>query len=257
MPVLIPEKHEDLESLERAILGMESLGRSFIVDPILDPIQFGFTNSLIRYVEIKKRFPKAEIMMGIGNITELTHVDTSGMNTLLIGICSELGINNILTTEVSGHARRAVKEADLARRIMFAAKENQILPKHIHAGLMALHEPSPFPYDLPEIKELSTQITDPSFRIQNSAEGIHIFNRDGLYSSEEPFDLYPHLNVENDSAHAFYLGVELARAQIAWQLGKRYNQDQRLAWGCASEIIAEESDPHSYKPAGTTLQKKK
>jgi hypothetical protein len=26
--------------------------------------------------------------------------------------------------------------------------------------------------------------------------------------------------------------VELARAQIAWQLKKRYNQDEELQWGC-------------------------
>ena len=30
-------------------------------------------------------------MMGIGNVTELTHADTIGMNALLFGIASELG----------------------------------------------------------------------------------------------------------------------------------------------------------------------
>ena len=64
---------------------------------------------------------------------------------------------------------------------MFAAKEHDTLPKHIDPGLMALHEISPFPYSLEEIKELAGQITDPSFRIQTSAEGVHIFNRDGLH----------------------------------------------------------------------------
>ena len=37
--------------------------------------------------------------------------------------------------------------------------------------------------------------------------------------------------LENDASHAFYLGVELARAQIAWQLKKRYVQDEELSWG--------------------------
>jgi hypothetical protein len=45
--------------------------------------------------------------------------------------------------------------------------------------------------------------------------------------------LFPQLGLENDASHAFYMGVELARAQIAWQLGKRYVQDQELDWGCA------------------------
>ena len=52
------------------------------------------------------------MMLGVGNITELTHADTSGMNALLLGICSELNINHILATEVSKRACRAIREAD-------------------------------------------------------------------------------------------------------------------------------------------------
>lgn len=255
-PILIPETHEDLASLDRAISIMQGKNRSFIVDPILDPIHFGFTQSIVRYYEVRKKYPDIEMMLGVGNITELTHADTAGMNALLLGICSELNINQILATEVSRHACRAVKEADKVRRIMFAAKEQDTLPKHIDASLMALHETSPFPYSQDEIKELASQITDPSYRIQTSAEGVHIFNRDGLHTAIDPFDLYPKLAVENDAGHAFYLGVELARAEIAWQLGKRYNQDQPLSWGCATDTTEQTVDLHSFKPAGTTLTKK-
>ncbi len=255
-PILIPETHEDLASLDRAIALMQAKNRPFIVDPILDPIHFGFTQSIVRYYEVRKNHPDIEIMMGVGNITELTHADTAGMNALLLGICSELNINQILATEVSRHACRSVKEADKARRIMFAAKEQDTLPKHIDSGLMALHETSPFPYSQDEIKELASQITDPSYRIQTSAEGVHIFNRDGLYTATDPFDLYPKLAVKDDVGHAFYLGVELARAEIAWQLGKRFNQDQPLDWGCATDVAEQAIDLHSFKSAGTTLAKK-
>ena len=256
IPILIPEKHQDLASLDRAISIMQAKNRHFIVDPILDPLHFGFTKSIVRYHEVRKNHPDIEIMLGVGNITELTHADTVGMNTLLLGICSELNINHILATEVSKHTCRAIKEADLARRIMYAAKEHESLPKHIDSGLMALHETAPFPYPMQEIKELADQITDPSFRIQTSSEGIHIFNRDGFHSATDPFDLYPNLQVEQDGGHAFYLGVELARAQIAWQLGKRFTQDQALTWGCATDDSEQIVDLHSFKPAGTTLQKK-
>jgi dihydropteroate synthase-like protein len=256
IPVLIPETHEDLASLDRAISIMQAKNRPFIVDPILDPIHFGFTQSIVRYYEVRKKHPDIEIMMGVGNITELTHADTAGMNALLLGICSELNINQILATEVSRHACRAVKEADKARRIMFAAKEQDTLPKHIDASLMALHETSPFPYTQDEVNELASQITDPSYRIQTSAEGVHIFNRDGLHRATDPFDLYPKLAVKDDAGHAFYLGVELARAEIAWQLGKRFNQDQPLDWGCAVDVADQTVDLHSFKPAGTTLAKK-
>jgi len=254
-PVLIPEQHDDLASLDRAVAAMQAKARPFLVDPILDPIHFGFTASIVRYHEVRQRHPGVEMMMGVGNITELTHADTLGMNALMLGICSELDINHILTTEVSAHACRAVKEADLARRILYTAKAQQALPKHINPGLMALHEPKPFPNTLDEIKEWAAQITDPSYRIQVSQEGVHIFNRDGFYSGVDPFDLYPSLNVGNDGGHAFYLGVELARAEIAWQLGKRFTQDEKLAWGCANQAIDSTVDLHSFKPVGSTLKK--
>ena len=254
-PILIPEKHEDLASLDRAIEIMQAKNRDFIVDPILDPLHFGFTDSVVRYHAVRKKHPTIEMMMGVGNITELTHADTAGMNALLLGMCSELNINSILATQVSKHACRAVKEADLARRIMYAAKQQDTLPKHIDAGLMALHEVSPFPYSYEEIKDLAGQIKDPNYRVQISSEGIHIFNRDGLYSAVDPFELYPKLKVETDGGHAFYLGVELARAEIAWQLGKRFTQDQSLTWGCATDQLEQTVDLHTFKPVGTTLKK--
>ncbi len=256
IPILIPEHHEDLASLDRAITLMQNKNKPFIVDPILDPIHFGFTQSIVRYYQVRTLHPEIEMMMGVGNITELTHADTVGMNALLLGICSELNINHILTTEVSRHACRAVKEADRARRIMLAAKEQGTLPKHVDSSLMTVHEASPFPYTTQEVKELASQITDPSYRIQTSAEGMHIFNRDGIHTATDPFDLYPKLGVQNDAGHAFYLGVELARAEIAWQLGKRYSQDQALAWGCAVDLNETAVDLHTFKPAGSTLQKK-
>ena len=254
-PILIPEKHEDLASLDRAIEIMQAKNRDFIVDPILDPLHFGFTDSVVRYHTVRKKHPTIEMMMGVGNITELTHADTAGMNALLLGMCSELNINSILATQVSKHACRAVKEADLARRIMYAAKQQDTLPKHIDPGLMALHEVSPFPYSYEEIKDLAGQIKDPNYRVQISSEGIHIFNRDGLYSAVDPFELYPKLKVETDGGHAFYLGVELARAEIAWQLGKRFTQDQSLTWGCATDQLEQTVDLHNFKPVGTTLKK--
>lgn len=254
-PVIIPETHTDLDSLDRAIKIMQAKNRPFVVDPILDPIHFGFTASIVRYHKVRQNHPNVEMMLGVGNITELTHADTAGMNALLMGICSELNINHILATEVSNHAARAIKEADLARRIMFAAKEHDTLPKHIHSGLMALHEPAAFPYSLDEIQELAAQIKDPSYRIQISENAVHIFNRDGFHSATDPFELFPKLGVENDGGHAFYLGVELARAEIAQKLGKRFNQDQSLDWGCAVDSTESEIDLHTFKPAGTTLKK--
>jgi dihydropteroate synthase len=255
-PILIPQIHGDLSSVDAAIEAMQRKNRPFIVDPILDPIHYGFTASIARNYEFRQRYPEVEMMLGVGNITELTHADTSGMNALLLGICSELNINHILATEVSKHACRAIKEADSARRIMYAAKQADSLPKHIAADLLTVHDTAPFPYSREEIEALAGEIRDPSYRVQISSDGLHIFNRDGLHSAQDPFQLYPKLGVENDGGHAFYLGVELARAEIAWQLGKRFTQDQQLSWGCAVQGKESEADLHTFKPAGTTLKRR-
>ncbi|NOS97951.1 MAG: dihydropteroate synthase, partial [Methylotenera sp.] len=193
-----------------------------------------FTDSIVRYQKLRKKYPKIQIMMGVGNLTELTDADTTGINALLFGMISELNINAVLATSVSPHAVNAIAEADNARRVMHAAKLDDRLPRGYSNGLLGLHDRRPFTYSATEIQEVAAMIKDPSFRIQVSDAGIHIYNRDGLHEALDPFALYPHLQVENDASHAFYLGVELARAQIAYQLKKRYVQDQELNWGVAT-----------------------
>ena len=235
-PVLIPAKPHSLASLYRAIDLCIKNGKPFIADAILDPIHFGLTDSIVRYQKLRKKYPDIEIMMGIGNLTELTDADTTGINALLFGIISELDVNAVLATSVSPHAVHAIAEADIARRMMFAAKQDSRLPRGYSNDLLGLHDRRPFTYNEVEIREIAAQIKDPSFRIQVSESGMHIYNRDGLFEHTDPFALYPHLKVDDDASHAFYLGVELARAQIAWQLKKRYVQDQELDWGAANSV---------------------
>src|SRR2546422_5792329 len=69
--------------------------------------------------------------MGIGNITELTAADTTGVNALLVAICEEVGVRAVLTTEVIPWARGAVREIDIARRLMHHAVTRQALPKGV------------------------------------------------------------------------------------------------------------------------------
>ena len=254
-PVLVPREPGDLASLERAIDLLQASGRPFIADPILDPIHFGFTESIVRYHDLRRAHPAVEIMMGVGNLTELTEADTTGINAVLMGFISEMGITNILTTQVSPHCRSVVREADRARRLMYRAREESSLPKHIDSGLTALRELSPFPYGPAEIREFAAGVRDANFRVQVSAEGIHVYNRAGLWTHQDPFDFYEHLGVEQDGGHAFYLGVELARAQIAWQLGKRYVQDNRLHWGCILPPETPQTD--AYQAPGPTMKQRR
>ena len=252
-PILIPRVPSDEASLYEAIETMQRRGGAFLADAILDPIPFGLTESIVRYHRLRARFPEVPIMMGTGNVTELTEADTSGISAVLFGIASELKVAAVLTTQVSEHARRAVREADWARRIMHAAARLNTLPKGISDQLMTVHAKHPFPDTPEEIEEVAALVRDANFRVQVSRSGLHVYNRDGLLLAQDPFELWPRLRLGDDAAHAFYMGVELARAEIAWRLGKRYVQDQPLDWGCAAERAAE--DLSRWCAPGTTMPK--
>ena len=253
-PILIP-KDGDMVSLYDCIDRCIENKRIFIADPILDPINYGFTQSITRYSELRKRYPDIHIMMGTGNVTELTHADTTGMTMILMGIISELKINHILTTEVSKHCRTVIKESDLARRIILAASLGNTTPKHINSGLLTTHEEDPIRYNAQEVEELFEQVKDSSYRIMNTDDGVNLFNKKGLQVAIDPFDFFEKIDVGDDTGHAFYLGVELARAQIAHQLGKTYEQDEELKWGC---LVDEKIDDKlEFKEQGPTFKKKK
>lgn len=251
VPVLVPAPAGDLDSLCRAAEQMQRRGRPFIVDSILDPLPFGFTASILRYAQLRHRLPEARTMMGIGNLTELTDADTTGVNALLFGMIAELGITDVLAVQVSPHCRSAIREADRARRLMHAAKTAQRLPANLDGGLMALHDRRPYASNPAEIADTAARIRDANYRIEVAADGIHIYNRHRHRVAQSALDLYPVLGVESDGAHAFYLGIELARAEVAWQLGKRYVQDEGLTWGVA---VGAAPRPAAHQAPGPTLE---
>ena len=189
--------------------------------------------------------------MGTGNVTELTDADTAGMNALLIGIASELNINNVLVVKVSDHALKGVEETDLARKIMYQSKKDNSLPVGYDSGLISLHEKKPFNSN-EDIIETSKMIKDSNFRIQVSNKGVHLYNRDGHYVEQDPFAFFPKVQLNDDGGHAFYIRVETPRAQTAWELGKKYVQDEELNWGCASRI-KKFVDLTKFKKPGPTM----
>ena len=153
-PVLIPDTPDDLDSLDATIAHLRELGKPFLVDPIIEPIGTGFAASLGRYLEVRRRHPDAEMLMGIGNLTELTEADTTGVTALLLGFCQELGIRNVLTTEVIDWARGAVREAVLAAKLMHFAQQEGTPPKHVDGRLLTIKDEEVRPYTEAELREL-------------------------------------------------------------------------------------------------------
>jgi len=251
-PVLVPAAHGDLASLLRAAETADKRGIAAILDPVLDPIHFGFMPSLSRYAELRRLLPAAEILMGTGNLTELTDADSGGVTAALIGICSELAIRNVLVVQVSQHTRRTLQEHDAARRIMYAARADHSLPRDYGHAMLQLHDRDPFPTSPEEIAALARQVRDGNFRIETAADGIHVYARNVHHVATDALSLFPRLGVSGDAPHAFYLGTELAKAEIAWRLGKRYRQDEPLDWGCA--VDREPEDLTRLREAGHTLR---
>jgi dihydropteroate synthase-like protein len=232
-PVLIPETPADLDSLDAAIAGLERLGKAYLVDPILEPINFGFAASLNRYFEVRRRHPQAEMLMGIGNLTELTEADTTGMSALLLGYCQELGIRNVLTTEVINWARGVVRETDLARQLMHYAQQTGSLPKHLDSRLLTVREAELTPYTEAELRAMQAEIADANYRIFADESRIYVFNADRFVQGDDILQIFDQLEVD-EATHAFYLGVELSKAHLAMRLGKNYRQESPLDWGYRS-----------------------
>ena len=253
VPVLIPARHGDLESLVRACERLDRAGRPYLADPILDPIHFGFTQSLVplpgpapppargRDADGRRQPHRAH------RCRHHRHHHAADGHLLGAGDPQRAGGPGqpaLPPRREGGRAWRGGSCSPPARRAR--------PPQGLDPGLLCLRDRRPFPDTPAEIAELAAAVTDPNFRIEVAEDGLHVYNRDGHHVASDPFDLFPRLGLGPDAGHAFYLGVELARAEIAYRLGKRYSQDEPLGWGCAVERRAEPST--HLKAAGATLE---
>ncbi len=228
--VVIPDFGEGLDTLERNIATLARWDVPYLIDPIVEPIGFGFMASLERYAEVHRRYPEAAQLMGIGNITELTSADSTGVNALLIAICEETGVRAVLTTEVIPWARGSVREIDVARRLMHYALRHRSLPKGVDDRLLTVKDPVVLEYAEEELRQLHAAVTDPNFRIFADRQTITVFNHEIFVRGTDIQEIFSRLGVD-EATHAFYLGRELMKAKLAITLGKTYRQEGSLAWG--------------------------
>lgn len=245
-PVLIPHDPEDLDALDRDVARIAALreeaaaagridpardGRPpFYVDPILPPLMQGFAPALGRYLEVRRRHPDVEILMGTGNVTELAEADTTGMSAVLLGFAQEVGIRAVLTTEVVGWARGVVRETVRAAQIMHVAQRAARPPKHLDDGLVTLNDERVRTPPEAELRAMQEQVTDPNVRLYADEDALYAFTGDRFVKGDDLFEVFDALEID-DPTHAFYLGKELMKATIARGLGKQYRQEGPLHWG--------------------------
>jgi dihydropteroate synthase-like protein len=243
--VAIPDDFATLGGLDETIELLADAKVPLRIDPVIEPIGCGFAASLGRYLEVRRRYPDAEMMMGIGNLTELTDADSAGINVVLLGFCQEVGIRSVLTTQVINWARSSVRECDLARRLVFHAIHEGIPPKHIEPRLVTLRDEKVVEFGQPSLDDLAAQIKDHNYRVFAEGGQLHLVSAHLHLTERDPFLLFERLlhpgfggaadkhsaPTNIDPSHAFYLGYELAKAATALTLGKQYRQDEALDWG--------------------------
>ncbi len=230
--VAVPDQPETLAGLDDTIEFLDKAGVPCRVDPVLEPIGFGFAASLGRYLEVRRRYANLPMLMGVGNVTELTGVDSAGVNVMLLGFCQEVGIHSVLTTEVSNWCRSSVHELDLARRLVHYACRQRLLPKRLEPDLVMLRDPRLREHGPEGLAELARSITDSNFRLFAERGTLYAFTGHLFLEGTDPWALFQEMQkgAQIDPGHAFYLGYELAKAVTALTLGKNYVMYQALRW---------------------------
>jgi dihydropteroate synthase-like protein len=238
--VVVPDDPRSLTGLDQTIEALANAGVRLRIDPVLEPIGFGFAQSLGRYLQVRDHYPDAEMMMGIGNLTELTDADSAAINVLLLGFCEELGIRSVLTTQVINWARSSVRECDLARRLAHYSIRHRVLPKHLEPRLVMLRDSTVIDPPAEDLDRLAHEIKDANYRIFVAGGEVHVVSHDLHLHDADPFLLFDQLRQSGpdgglpknlDPVHSFYLGYEMCKAATAAALGKQYQQDESLDWG--------------------------
>ncbi len=236
--VVIPDSLDLLDSFDESIAFLVERDVPIRIDPILEPIGLGLATSLWRYMDMRRRYPEHAMMMGIGNLSEMTDVDSAGLNVLLMGICQEIGVRSVLTTEVINWARTSVRECDLARRIVHHAVQHRVPAKHLMNELILLRDHKLRPFGDTQLDQMACQIKDFNVRLFAERGQLHALRAGKRFADADPFSLFEMLLDDApdriDNVHAFYLGFEMCKAVTALHLSKEYQQDETLDWGYLS-----------------------
>lgn len=247
--VAIPDAPADVASLEATVEHLTAAGVRYRIDPVLEPVGFGFAASLGRYLDARRRYPDAGMLMGVGNLTELTDADSAAINVLLLGFCQELGIRSVLTTQVINWAQSCVRECDAARRLVYHAVRKRVLPKHVSPALVMLRDPAVARFGPAELDRMAHQIKDHNYRIFVEDGQVHVLSAGVHLAGDDAFELLASVQEQArrplSAEHAFYLGYELAKALTALTLGKQYEQDEALSWGLLTR--PERSRHHQFE----------
>ncbi|CAD6491946.1 MAG: hypothetical protein DIAAKJNI_00177 [Candidatus Argoarchaeum ethanivorans] len=253
--VIIPNlKHDastkaNIRSLEKNIAAAKEYKIKYIIaDPVLDAINHGFSKSVIRFMEFHKRNPDVPLFFGVGNVSELVDIDSTGVNGLLAGIGSEIGASILFTPEFSDKNKGSIRELKIASEMMVLSKHRESAPKDLGIDLLRLKEKRRRPFDIPPpmfipVRALTGWELDPAGCVKISITEGNVQNgkildgmivashRNGVVigrNASEVLDTLIERRFVSTLRHAGYLGRELARAELALNLGRSFVQDDEF-----------------------------
>ncbi|MCW3992132.1 MAG: dihydropteroate synthase-like protein [Candidatus Bathyarchaeota archaeon] len=239
-----------VDNIERAKdLGLDKV----IADPVLEPpLHPGLMESLRAYQLFRQLDAETPVLFGLGNVTELIDVDSTGVNGLLAALASEVGADLLFTPEFSAKARGSVRELAAASRMMFLARRKRMVPKDLGLDLLVLKEKRwrEEPYDrgvekraeVVEAERDAELVEDRAgwFKIEIDRERRLIAAAHFTYDGENPDVIVKgrgarevYMTIINRGLvskldHAAYLGRELVKAEMALRLGRSYVEDEDL-----------------------------
>ncbi len=244
---------ERVKFLEETIAKAKKLGvKHCLADLIVEPQEI--LESFIAFKEFAAKNPDVPLFIGISNVTELFDADSVGLNAILARLSSEVGGSILLATEKSTKAKGTVAEEVAAAKMMFLAKKRGSVPKDLGIDLLVLKDKRSHeePYDSQIEKTAKTEIAPDTLPLATldslGAFKIAVDRKQGLLVATHylPSDLNKPVNIIKGKTaeviyqkilekglvsrldHAAYLGVELAKAEIALKTGKSYVQDLPL-----------------------------
>jgi len=233
------EKVEMLESLDEKCKDITTIS-DLLLDPINSP---SLTDAIISYQLYRKRNPTKQLFFGVGNVSELLDADSNGVNAVLSGIASELGVSILFTPEASLKTKNSINELKTASNMMFIAKMRKSIPKNVGINLIQLkdaYKKDDVSIDTNNLKHIEAVAdgkfipdTKGSFKIiveDNLIKAIYYrdYVKNSVITSTNARAIYEEIlrrDMISRMEHAAYLGMELEKAEIALKLNKKYIQD--------------------------------
>jgi dihydropteroate synthase-like protein len=249
-----PKKASDrVKYLEETIAQAKKLGvKHCIADLVLEPSNI--LESFVAFKDFAAKNRDVPLFVGVSNVTELFDADSVGLNAILARLSAEVDCSILLATEKSTKAKGTVAEEVAAAKMMFLAKKRGSVPKDLGIDLLILkdkrsHE-EPYDRNLESDAKVvvASETAEPAildsagmFKIAiDRAENVivaahylpsnlnkprHIIKGE---TAEKIYSKVLELGLLSKLDHAAYLGVELAKAEIALNTGKDYMQDSLL-----------------------------